>query len=111
MSYKILSKFVKDISFEIPNVEAYALLEKEISKYNLNFDIKSRPFNYSTLISLEAKVEKKDLEKIVLISIPTEVYPTIYEIFVYLFSQAGMKNVSITKEVNFEKMYNEKNKN
>ena len=44
MSYKILSKFVKDISFEIPNVEAYALLEKEISKYNLNFDIKSRPF-------------------------------------------------------------------
>ena len=138
MSYKILSKFVKDISFEIPNVEAYALLEKEISKYNLNFDIKSRPFknniieintilrllptkgvkhkmlaeiNYSTLISLEAKVEKKDLEKIVLISIPTEVYHTIYEIFVYLFSQAGMKNVSITKEVNFEKMYNEKNKN
>ena len=138
MSYKILSKFVKDISFEIPNVEAYALLEKEISKYNLNFDIKSKPFkkniieintilrllptkgvkhkmlaeiNYSTLISLEAKVEKKDLEKIVLISIPTEVYPTIYEIFVYLFSQAGMKNVSITKEVNFEKMYNEKNKN
>ena len=138
MSYKILSKFVKDISFEIPNVEAYALLEKEISKYNLNFDIKSRPFknniieintilrllptkgvkhkmlaeiNYSTLISLEAKVEKKDLEKIVLISIPTEVYPTIYEIFVYLFSQAGMKNVSITKEVNFEKMYNERKKN
>ena len=138
MSYKILSKFVKDISFEIPNVEAYALLEKEISKYNLNFDIKSRPFknniieintilrllptkgvkhkmlaeiNYSTLISLETKIEKKDLEKIVLINIPTKVYPTIYDIFVYLFSQAGMKNVSITKEVNFEKMYNEKNKN
>jgi len=138
MSYKILSKFVKDISFEIPNVEAYALLEKEISKYNLNFDIKSRPFknniieintilrllptkgvkhkmlaeiNYSTLISLETKIEKKDLEKIVLISIPTKVYPTIYDIFVYLFSQAGMKNVSITKEVNFEKMYNERNKN
>jgi len=138
MSYKILSKFVKDISFEIPNVEAYALLEKEISKYNLNFDIKSRPFknniieintilrllptkgvkhkmlaeiNYSTLISLETKIEKKDLEKIVLINIPTKVYPTIYDIFVYLFSQAGMKNVSITKEVNFEKMYNERNKN
>ena len=138
MSYKIVSKFIKDISFEIPNAQVFTMIEKEISKYNLNFDIKSRPFknniieintilrllptkgvkhkmlaeiNYSTLISLEAKVEKKDLEKIVLISIPTEVYPTIYEIFVYLFSQAGMKNVSITKEVNFEKMYNEKNKN
>ena len=138
MSYKIISKFVKDISFELPNVEAYVLLEKEISKYNLNFDIKSKPFkkniieintilkllptkdvkhkmlaeiNYTTLISLETKIEKKDLEKIVLIKIPTEVYPSIYEIFVYLFSQAGIKDVSITKEVNFEKMYNEKNKN
>ena len=138
MSYKILSKFVKDISFEIPTVEAYALLEKEISKYNLNFDIKSKPFknniieintilkllptkdvkhkmlaeiNYTTLISLETKIEKEDLEKIVLVKIPTEVYPSIYEIFVYLFSQVGIKDVSITKEVNFEKMYNEKNKN
>ena len=138
MSYKILSKFVKDISFEIPNVAVFALLEKEISKYNLNFDIKSTPFkkniieintilrltptkdvkhkmlseiNYATLISLETKIDKKDLEKIILVKIPTEVYPTIYEIFVYLFSQAGIKNLSITKEVNFEKMYNEKNKN
>ena len=135
MSYKIISKFVKDISFELPNVEAYVLLEKEISKYNLNFDIKSKPFkkniieintilkllptkdvkhkmlaeiNYTTLISLETKIEKEDLEKIILVKIPTEVYPAIYEIFIYLFSKAGIKNVSITKEVNFEKMYNEK---
>ena len=44
MSYKILSKFIKDISFEIPSAEAFVLLEKEISKYNLNFDIQSKPF-------------------------------------------------------------------
>ena len=44
MSYKIHSKFIKDISFEIPNVQAFAMLESEISKYNLNFDIKSAPF-------------------------------------------------------------------
>ena len=67
--------------------------------------------NYTTLISLETKIDKKELEKIILIKIPTEVYPSIYEIFVYLFSQAGVKNLSIEKEVNFEKMYNEKNKN
>ena len=66
--------------------------------------------NYTTLISLETKIEKEDLEKIILVKIPTEVYPAIYEIFIYLFSKAGIKNVSITKEVNFEKMYNEKNK-
>ena len=44
MSYKIISKFIKDISFEIPNAETFVMLEKEIPKYNLNFDIKSKPF-------------------------------------------------------------------
>ena len=40
MSYKIISKFIKDISFEIPNAQAFVMLEKEIANYNLNFDIK-----------------------------------------------------------------------
>ena len=44
MKYKIISKFIKDISFEIPDVETFTMLEKEISKYNLNFDIKSKPY-------------------------------------------------------------------
>ena len=44
MSYKILTKFIKDISFEIPTAQAFTMLQKEISKYNLNFEIKSKPF-------------------------------------------------------------------
>ena len=44
MNYTIISKFIKDISFEIPNVETFTMLEKEISKYNLTFDIKSKKF-------------------------------------------------------------------
>ena len=44
MSYKIISKFIKDISFEIPDVETFVTIEKEITKYNLTFDIKSKPF-------------------------------------------------------------------
>ena len=138
MAYKILSKFIKDISFEIPNAETFVMLEKEISKYNLNFDIKSKPFknnvievntvlkilpgsevknkmlaeiNLTALVSIEEKLtDKKELEKIVLISVPTEVYPTLYETFVYLFSQAGIKNIQIEKEVDFQKMYDDKNK-
>ena len=138
MSYKIISKFIKDISFEIPNARTFALLEKVISKYNLNFDIRSEKFkdniievntilrlnpnqdvkhkmlceiNLSALVSIDDNsIKKHELEKIILIKIPTEVYPTLYETFVYLFSQAGIKNISIQKEVNFEKMYNEKMK-
>ena len=51
---------------------------------------------------------KKELEKIILIKIPQEIYPTIYETFVYLFKQAGIKNIEIHKKVDFEKMYNER---
>ena len=138
MSYKIISKFIKDISFEIPDAKTFVMLEKEISKYNLNFDIKSKPFkeniievnttlrlapnlkverkmlteiNLATLVSIDKNlVDKKELEKIILVKVPTEIYPTLYETFVYLFSQAGLKNISIEKEVNFDKLYNEKTK-
>ena len=138
MNYKILSKFIKDISFEIPDAQTFLMIEKEIEKYNLSFDIKSKPFkeniievntilrltpnqevknkmlaeiNFSSLVSVEKNFsDKKELEKIVLVKVPTDIYPALYDIFVYLFSQAGIKNISIIKEVNFEKMYNEKNK-
>jgi len=138
MSYKIHSRFIKDISFEIPNVQAFAMLESEISKYNLNFDIKSAPFkknlieinvilkivpgqnvkhkilaeiNYTALVSIEdSSLDKKALERIILVKVPTDIYPTLYETFVYLFKQAGINTIQIEKEVNFGKLYDEKNK-
>ena len=136
MSYKIISKFIKDISFEIPNTKAFFMLEKEIINYALNFDIKSNPYKNNiievnttlnispdenvkhkilteitcvALVSIEKNFEdKKELEKIILIKIPTEIFPLLYETFVYLFSQAGIKNIEIHKKVDFEKLYNEK---
>ena len=138
MSYKIISKFIKDISFEIPNAQTYVMLEKEILNYNLNFDIKSNPFkdniievntilrispnqnvkhkilseiNFTALVSIEKNFEdKKELEKIILVKIPTEIYPTLYETFIYLFKQAGVRDLNIEKRVDFEKMYNERKK-
>ena len=135
MSYKIVSKFIKDISFEIPNIETFVMLEKEIPKYKLNFDVKSKSYkdkiievntilrlvpgvdvknkmlseiNLTALVSIEKNLtDKKELEKIILVKVPTEIYPTLYDTFVYLFAQAGIKNMTIDKEVNFEKMYKE----
>ena len=136
MSYKIVSSFIKDISFEIPTVQAFAMLEKEISRYSLNFEIKSSQFkqkiievniilrlvpnqevkhkilteiNLAALVSIEKNFEdKKELEKIILIKIPAEIYPTLYATFVYLFNKAGVKNIQIDKEVDFEKLYKER---
>jgi preprotein translocase subunit SecB len=136
MSYKIISKFIKDISFEIPSAQAFIMIEKDISKYTLNFDIKSKKFkdniievntilrlvpspelknkilteiNLASLVSIEKNLEdKEELEKIVLVDIPKEVYPTLYDIFIYLFTKAGVKNISIAKEVDFLEMYKKK---
>jgi len=138
MSYKIISKFIKDISFEIPNAQTFVMLEKEILNYNLKFDIKSNPFkeniievntilrlspnqdvkhkmlteiNLTALVSIEPKIEdKQELEKIILVKIPTEIYPSLYETFIYLFKQAGIKDIQIKKEINFEEMYKEQKK-
>ena len=138
MSYKIISKFIKDVSFEIPSAQAFVLLEKEIPNYSLNFDIKSKPYKNNiievnttlkiapnqnvkhkvlteitgtSLVSIEENFDnKQELEKIILIKVPTDIYPTLYETFVFLFKQSGIKNIKIDKEVDFEKMFNERKK-
>ena len=138
MSYKIISKFIKDISFEIPDIKAFIMIEKEILNYALNFDIKSKPYKDNiievntvfkiapnqnvkhkilteitgtALVSIEKNFDdKKELEKIILIKVPAEVYPTLYETFVFLFKQSGINNIQIDKKVDFEKMFNERKK-
>jgi len=114
------------------------MMEKEILNYKLNCDIKSKPYkdniievstilkltpnqdvkhkmlteiNLTALVSIDKNFQdKKELEKIILVKIPAEVYPTLYETFIYLFKQAGIKDINIEKNLNFEAMYNEKKK-
>tara|TARA_B100000029_G_scaffold513505_1_gene613304 strand:- start:2219 stop:2638 length:420 start_codon:yes stop_codon:yes gene_type:complete len=138
MNFRIISKFIKDISFEIPSPQTFLMIEKEILNYNLTFDITSKPFKeniievnttlkispnqdvkhkmlteitMTALVSIEKNFEdKKELEKIILIKVPEKIYPTLYETFIFLYTQAGIKNLKIEKEVDFEKMYNERKK-
>lgn len=138
MSYKIVGKYIKNLNFNIPNPKTFFTLSENISNYKITFDIKSTQIKekiievvtslnllplkdnfekidtniiFSTIIELETNItDKKEIEKIVLIKIPTEVYPTLYQTFVYLFEQAGIKNIQIEKKVDFEKMYNDKKK-
>ena len=114
------------------------MLEKEVSKYNLVFDISSKPFKnkiieVNTILKLESKEEvkrkihveinvsalvlikidssdKELLEKIILTEVPADIYPILYDTFIYLFSKSGIKNVGIKKNVDFEKLYNERKK-
>jgi preprotein translocase subunit SecB len=137
MSYRIISKFIKDISFEIPNAQSFVMLEKEIANYSLNFDIKSKPYKDNiievdttlkmvpnqnvkhkilgeitgaSLVSIEKNFDKSELEKIVLIKVPQETYKTLYDTFVFLFKQAGVENIQIYKEVDFQKLFDSRKK-
>ena len=137
MNYTIISKFIKDISFEIPNIETFTMLEKEISKYNLTFEIQSKQLkkniievstilklltdekierkinveiNMSALVTIEGNLQnKEELKKIILIKVPSDIYPSLYETFVFLFSKSGIKDINIKKNVDFEELYNKKN--
>ena len=133
MTYKIIGKFIKDLNFNIPSPKTFFLLSKEISNYKINIDIKSNQLKqniievlttlsltpvkdniekintkivYSTVVELlKDNIEKDDLEKIVLVDVPSEVYAEIRKIFINLFENSGFKDIKINENVDFKKLY------
>ena len=136
MSYKILAKYIKDLKFEIPNTETYFEFSKEIAKYKINIDIKSKELKkkiievetslhlkphekdtgrlksnivYNTIIQLDEEVkEKEQIEEIILVKVPSEIYPDLRKIFVLNFESSGFKNIKIEEKVDFMKLYKSK---
>ena len=133
MNYKIIGKYIKDLNFNIPNPKTFFLLSKNISNYKINIDIKSAQVKqniievltslsltpikddfekintkiiYSTIIELEnEKIKKDEMEKIILINVPSQIYSELRQIFVFLFENSGFKDVKINETVDFEKLY------
>ena len=131
--YKILGKYIKDMSSETPDIETYVFVRDYISKYQLNIDINSKPLknkmieintilkfedkqnnkkksyfeiNYSTIIKVEEEIkEKKDLEKIILCDVQTEIYPELERSLLNLLHNSGYPNVKFEKKVDFEQLY------
>ncbi len=136
MTYKIVSKYIKDLSFKIPEVKSYVLLEKNIRNYRVKIDITSKKLResiieidtnlyfepkdkdkdkdgfkisilFSSLINCEKKIDGKELEKIVLIEVPAAVYLDIKKIVSLLFEKSGFKKFNLP-EMNFQKLYETK---
>ena len=133
MNYKIIGKYIKDLNFDIPNSKTFFLLSKNISNYKINIDIKSSQSKqniievlislslipvkddfekiatkivYASIIQLEKdKLTKEELEKIILIEVPSRIYPELRKIFIFLFENSGFKDVKINESVDFEKLY------
>jgi preprotein translocase subunit SecB len=133
MNYKIIGKYIKELNFNIPKPETFFLLSKDIANYKINIDIKSSPVKqniieilttlslnsdkqdqekiktkivYSAIIELDNnKIKKEEVEKIILVKVPSEIYQEIRSIFVLLFENSGFKDVKINETVDFEKLY------
>jgi len=134
--YKILAKYIKDMSSETPDIETYIFVRDYIGKYQFNIDINSKPLkdkmveintilkfednqenkkkshfeiNYTSIVKIDEDItEKKDLEKIILIEVPTEIYPELEKSFLNLLHNSGYSHVKFEKKVDFEQLYNQK---
>ena len=134
--FKILAKYIKDMSSETPDIETYVYVKDYIAKYKLNIDIKSKPLKnkmievdtilkfedkeknkkksyfeivYSVVAKIDEEVtEKKDLEKIILCDVPTKVYPDLESTFLNLIHNSGHPSMKLEKKIDFNKLYNER---
>jgi preprotein translocase subunit SecB len=135
-NYKIISKFIKDISGETPDIETYLYVKDYISKYEMNIEIKSKALKaqiieintilrfhdkseskkkshfeltYATIIKLEKEIkEKKVLQKIILCDVQKEMFSEMEEALLNLLKMSGFPNIKFEKKVDFEDLYNKK---
>ena len=136
MNYKIISKYIKDLKFEIPNSKVFFLLTKNISNYKINIDIKSNQIKekiievettlslnptkndfekiniritHASIVQLNGDISnKKELEEIILINVPEEIYSEIRKTFIFLFEKSGYKEIKIDEKVDFRKLYSQR---
>ena len=135
-NYKILGKFIKDMSSETPDAETYIFVKDYISKYQLNIDISSKALknkmveintifkfedkeknkkksyfeiNFATIIKVNDEVkEKKELEKIILCDVQVEIYPDLEKSFLNLINNSGYPGIKFEKKINFEELYKQR---
>ena len=134
--FKILAKYIKDLSSETPNIETFLFVKENISKYQLNIDINSKALKnklievnttlkfedkgpnekksyyeivYATIIRVSDEIkEKKDLEKIILCDVPSAIYPDLEKSFLNLIHNSGHPGIKLEKKIDFNKLYNER---
>tara|TARA_B100000941_G_scaffold109475_1_gene76724 strand:- start:2259 stop:2681 length:423 start_codon:yes stop_codon:yes gene_type:complete len=134
--FKILAKYIKDMSIETPNVETFISTGNNLSKYVLDLDIKSIALKnkmiqidialkylnknigvkkshfeivYSTVVKIDETIkEKKDLEKIVLCDVPNAIYPDLKKSFLDMMHNSGHPSVKLEKKIDFTQLYLEK---
>ena len=134
--FKILGKYIKDLSSETKDVETFLFVKDNISKYQLGIDISSNPLKnkmievnttlkfedkeenkkkayfeiiFSTIVKVNDEVkDKEELEKIILSDVQTKIYPDLEKSLLDLLHNSGYPGIKFQKKVDFEKLYNQR---
>ena len=132
-NYKILAKFIKDMSIETPDAETYMYVKDNIGRYQLGIDINSRAiksrlieintsikfhdkeqnvkksifeFVYTSIVQIDENLkDKKILEKIVLVDVQKDIYENIEKTLINLLHNSGYPAIKIEKKIDFENLY------
>tara|TARA_B100000963_G_scaffold355340_1_gene373368 strand:- start:450 stop:866 length:417 start_codon:yes stop_codon:yes gene_type:complete len=133
MNYRIIAKYIKSLNFDISKPDKFFSLTKDITLYKFKIDIKSNRYKdnvievqttlslepkngnldkinaivtYSTLVELDKNfTDKKRLEEIILVEIPSEIYPELRKVFIFIFENSGFREIKIDQNVDFKKLY------
>ena len=133
MTHKIIGKYIKELKFNIPNPKIFFLLARDIANYKISIDIKSIQVKqniievltslklspvknnfekidtkivFSTIVEFNNKnLTKEEMEKTILVDVPSKIYPELRQIFIFLFKNSGFKDIKINKNVDFEELY------
>ena len=130
--FKVLAKYIKDMSSETPDVETYISAGNNMGKYQLDIDIKSIALKnkmievnitlkfqhkdtqlkrshfeiiYAVAVKIDESIEEKDLEKIVLCDVPNSVVPDLEKSFTDMMHNSGFPNIKLEKKIDFTKLY------
>jgi preprotein translocase subunit SecB len=135
-NFKILAEFVKDISSETPDIQSYLFVKENISKYQLNIDIKSKALKnkmievsttltfedkeanekksyfeivYISIVKVDEEIkDKEDLEKILLCDVQNKIYPNLEKTFLNLLHNSGFPEIKLDKKIDFTQLYKQK---
>ena len=134
--FKVIGKYIKDMSSETPDLETYLFVKDYISKYQLGIDITSKPIKnqhievntvlkfedktknikkshfeitYSSVVKISEEVkEKEELQKIILCDVQISIYPDLEKSLLDLLHNSGYPNIKFEKKIDFENLYNQK---
>ena len=135
--YKILTKFINDMSSETKDTETFLYVKDRITKYKLGINITSKALKdkiigvnttlkfedkedvpkksffeitFTTVVKIEDNINKETLEKILLCDVQEEIGTYIEKSFLNLLHNSGYTGFEFEKKINFAELY-EKNLN